>query len=645
MQLSISVFTLLALSMIVGIIVPKNLVGEKISARLSIGFALIIIGSWFSVRYSIPQELHFISTPVWITILLITLNYLSRHLYPEASGKGLYKFYIPTDYKKEMEKITAPLFSLAVIFFISAVVFFIPELITKASILHHKSPDFDGHLLSAAYITQGGVREELLSIMGPTLNQWDFIPPKVDTWSYPDFVSAVAFEFLYRSTRVGHAGLISTLYSITNFQPAILLLSCMCFASALTATLIYEHLFKTKGMYLAVVGACILIFSQGLLIQRVEGVVAQLITLPLITACLIQLTLLKNSKALQLIGCGILICAISETFGEGALYLGLITVITLLFNSFFFVENKSNFKNAVISGLIIFIAFAICDPLNLIDLTKWTILRIRLGFPGGGDLHGDWYFLDVIYNLPHFRLDAPYKIRYDKHPQLGIALFILTLISIKIDKNFLQKNYLLIIVLFVISIPYFIGHQYAYWKCVIISLPFIIIIILSQKSRFILNNKINLLNFAGFIFLILSLWGYTALTTDYINFALRVQLPTKVYLKPHVKEYAIVTLQTEGFVYYKYGQDNKFYWLNSGWGPNFVAWHKEDLPVYGLIDCTNYREFCGPNNIGSSFYLNLNKKVSDYLNKENKIDLVKAIEDLKSVASQNIKDQIYENPK
>lgn len=612
------------LSYAISKLIPIKITGSSISTRIGFGYAMLLIGCGFSVRYSIPVPYNLISILIWISIILFALNILSQN---NSSAKSPMNANQLNEINIASIKNQISVIKIIIVIACSSAIFFVPEMLTKTLILQNKGPDLDGHLLSTAFLIQGGVREDLLTIFGPHYFRWNDVPV-FEAWDFPDFVSSVALEFLYRSNRVSHAGLVASLYQLTNFSPALILISCMCWACSLTTLIIFDLLYK-KGLFLALSVSAIFILSQSVLIQRIEGIVAQLIALPLITLALLQLNSGNLQNRYKFIGIGILLCAISQTFGEGAQFLGIIFITYFVCYVATSVIFKKSALTTILPPAVIAVSFFLADPLNAVEFIKWTFFRAKLGFSGGA-LGYNWSFLDVLFNLPHFRVVEPTKVILETHLWTGIAIGMLALAIIKIRVNDLSKNLVFILGLFSLTIPYFIGHQYAFWKCETIFLPFLLIAYFSHGSRNIKIISIPAVNLFAILLAVTSLWGGIALTSDYLKHAARISLPGKMINEPKEKEYAVVTNETNGNIYFKYGQLNKLYWLNSGWQPNFKKWHKENLPVYGLIDCSSKFDLCLDGEKGNAVFINLNKKVSDYLNAEDKLNLELAIQDLKN---------------
>jgi len=240
-------------------------------------------------------------------------------------------------------------------------------------------------------------------------------------------------------------------------------------------------------------------------------------------------------------------------------------------------------------------------------------------------LHLDWKFLSVILNFPHARIAATGDLHtvyfyWQTFAVMGLLVFLLRPV-----KQDIRPTILLAVCFLSSGIPMLVGHKYAFWKATVILLPFFLCCLGFLLPKFTYKN-IDSKQFIILVLFLISFSGFYSLSRDYINFAIKINPPSKSMQKPK-KEFAFVTLKNDGFVFYKYGLTGDLYWLNSGWGPNFRKYGKDNLPVYGLLDCINLPETCSESNYGKRFYLELGKNVSDYLGPDGKLNVKQAEED------------------
>ena len=614
LQIFSYIAVLLLLCYGIGIIFSKIIASEGLWSRILIGYSILIIASSFSVRYEIPIKYILVVTILWAVVLLLALNFLAK--------------------KKELQnQYRSPLMGKSsdfLLIFISILIFFLPELISGVLVIQNIGPDLDGHMLSGSYINSGNLRSDVISTFSGELKQWNSL---VNAWNYPDFLPPVALEFLLRSSRVGHAALISFLNVGGVGDIPVIFLSMLCFASICTVGIIYENL-KNNGKFLAFCLASVFIFSQTLLISKVEGISAQLLSLPLITYVLINFWKADYRNISSGILIGILLVAISEVFSEGLYTVGFICFIFYLIKILLALIKRDRKK---IIGLFefcstIILVFIFSDLLNFVDLFKVTLSRISQGFNGGA-LHLKWDFFSILFNFPHVRVPSTGVMTIETYP-LAVAIFgSLVLICSKFEKLTSDKVFFLISILLACLLPILLGHSYASWKvCALIS-PFFLYLTGYLSPRFV-HARFTSINLLAVGMLITSIYGYAFLAYDYVHNGRKIHPPKMIHSQP-LGEYAFVTLQTDPFVFYKYGLHSPLFWLNSGYTPNFQAFGKDKLPVYGLIDCASLKELCTNKMVGNSYYVPLDKKVSDYLDLEGKIILIKAQKDFRDKLKKN----------
>jgi len=619
---------LILVSFLAGIMLPDSIAGKKNFQKLVFGFGVLLVSSGLVVHYDVPAAFRGAGTILSSIFIIFLCVFLDKRF---RNGAVENRFSLGSWFSPPLITRQNILVFLQYFFLIigSACIFVYPEFQAGTVLLHNRGPDFDGHLLGASYLSQGGSRLGLLSQFSPFIDRWD---SAISAWDHPNFINSAAFEVIVRANRVGYAGLVATLSKITQINISTILYSTMCFASFLTSGLIFSET-KKNGSFIGFLAAGIFIFSQSLLIQKTEGIVAQLITLPLITLILLLIVKSSFNRILGWVGIGLVLTAISGTFGEGSQIILLLLGIFfgLKFIEFIYYKKINSINSLLYSGAVLMLSFIVFDQFNTVEFIKWTIFRINSKFSGGA-LHFNWSTLDVLLNFPHFhvlKVGSSELVNYSIAPLILMAYLVL---STNLKSIIVNQRFIFIAVALSTFVPLYLNHSYAFWKCLAIFSPYMVCFCYSLKPSWRFRN-INSLGVAAFIFLLISLWGYSTLSSEYIRFGQRVFVPEVVLDRPNQPEFAFVTLQTDGFVYYRFGEEMPLFWLNSGWGAKFNKYNKASIPVYGLLDCANYNEFCKLNERGAAIFFDMKSNVSRYINKNDEINLSLAKDDFYKILS------------